>query len=480
MEVSGRRVRDRLLFWVPVAFFAAVVSYQLLGPVPIGMSDNGDFSRVAAPLGLWPTAAPPGSPDSRTQFHFFLPAYTIHQESWDSGVPSTEIWIAWAAKGISRVLLPKDHFDLRVMGVLHALIMLMALICLLRSLRERNPWIRLSAAALVLWMWTDVMYVQQFSTAYTDAGAVVALCLIFSVTLIVLLAPGGRRVWWAPVYALAGLFLLGTKLQHAPALVPLAAFCILMAFRRGVSRPARMVWSVTPFLLAGTAFFMARETPEQYRTAPAFSVVFFKIAVLARDPGRALADFRMPQEEYGKYIGHYYYEHTIPYDKPGFNEKIRSLVTPGSLASFYAHNPRTLWRVVRADWLVSASDVNLGNYGILRETDVRDRKASPEFNLWSGFRRRLFMGAPPYPLVFFAAAFLLGAGGVFSRKWRAGFPLWPVPAMMTLVALSGFLTSSLMDAAETARHMVLFQAGTDLTILSLFLALVVRNAPTRA
>jgi len=477
MELSGRRVRDRLLFWVPVAFFAAVISYQLLGPVPIGMCNNGDFPRVLAPFHLWPASSPPGHPDGRSEFHFFVPAYTVFPDSWSSGIPSTELWIAQVAKWVSQVVLPAGHFDLRVMGVLHALIMLAALVSTLRALREQRPWIRFSAAALVLWMWTDIMYVQLLSTAYSDAGAVSTLFVIFSVTLTVLLTPKGHSAKWAAAYGVAALFFQGTKLQHLPVFVPLAAFSVLMAFRPGLSRGARAVWCATPVLLAGTVMFMARETPEEYGTEPAFSVVFFKLAVLAKDPDQVLADFRMPRDEFGKYVGHYYYEHTVPFDKPAFNETIRTLAPPLKVVSFYMHNPDVLWMVVRNDWLLSATDVNLKGYGVLREADVRDHKASPEFHLWSAFRQYLFGIFPPYPVVFFGGALLLCAGGALRSGLRAEFPLWPVPAMMTLVAASSFLTSSLLDAAETARHMVLFQVATDLTILSLFLALVTRNKP---
>lgn len=75
------------------------------------------------------------------------------------------------------------------------------------------------------------MYVQQSSTAYSDAGAVVALCLAFSVALTVLLTRGGNSVRWLLAFAAASCFLLGTKLQHAAAIVPLSAFSIMMAVR---------------------------------------------------------------------------------------------------------------------------------------------------------------------------------------------------------------------------------------------------------
>ncbi len=83
--------------------------------------------------------------------------------------------------------------------------------------------------------------------------------------------------------------------------------------------------------------------------------------------------------------------------------------------------------------------------------------------------------APLYPIAVFGLALALCLAGMASRKMRACFPLWPVPAMAAFIAICCFLASSLLDAAETARHLVLFQAATDLTILSLFLAMAVRR-----
>jgi hypothetical protein len=157
---------------------------------------------------------------------------------------------------------------------------------------------------------------------------------------------------------------------------------------------------------------------------------------------------------------------------------MRALVTPRRLASFYLRNPRILLKTARYDWLNFAGDVNLQHYGDLREVDTVRRKRSPEFNLWSGARQRLFRVAPFYPLVLFGMSLLLCVAGAAEPKLRRALPLWPVPAMVTFIAVSCFLFSSLLDAGETSRHLVIFQVATDLTILSLFLAMVVRNKPS--
>jgi hypothetical protein len=484
----GQKKLSLLLIGIPVALFLAIVFHQMLGPVPIGLANNNDFPRVLGPLRLWPVNAIPPSSNLHSLFYYFVPEYVVSDPVYDLRIPSTEWLIALAAKYAAAVVLPRDRFDLRLMGVIHALLMALALALCLWAIRREAPWIRMCSAAILLWMWTDVMYIQQFSTAFSDAGALAALCLTFAVSMVVLLTPEGTSPRWAVAFALTSSFLLGTKLQHVPALVPLAAFATVLIFQRAASWSARATWGIALLTMLGTTLFMVIRTPDDYRTAPAFTVVFYKLAVIAKQPDRVLAAFHMPEKEFGKYIGHFYYEAEIPADQ-AFRDRIRALVTPGRLAAFYVQNPGILAAVLKSDWLNAAFDVNLRSpstkyllppYGDMREIDVIGKKTSPDFTLWSGLRKRLFIVFPVYPLIIFGISLLLFLAGFASPKTRAALPLWPLPSMMTFIAVACFLFSSLLDAADTARHLVLFQAATDLTILSLFLTGSIRTVAESA
>jgi hypothetical protein len=298
------------------------------------------------------------------------------------------------------------------------------------------------------------------------------LCILFAISMVLLLRNGSYSGAWVFGFVGAGCFLLGEKLQHAPDLISLSVLALMFA---AASRRWRMLWFAAPVLMLATALVLNERTPAKYRTAPSFTVVFYKLAVLSSEPNQVLAAFGMPLDEFGKYIGHYYYEAIVPHGDAVFDERIRSLVTPGRLVSFYLHNPGTAWKVLKGDWIESASDVNLGFYGDLREIDVKNGRQTPEFNLWSGARQRLFRVFPFYPLIFFVFSLALFGAGLFRAEVRARFPLWCLPGLMTVIAIATFFSSSLLDAVETARHMVLFQVATDLTIFSAIFALVLRN-----
>jgi hypothetical protein len=79
------------------------------------------------------------------------------------------------------------------MGLIHGAILTFALFTFLRALRTRGWGLRLVASTLLLFIWTDLEYVQQLNTAYTDAGAVVTLAVLFSLAVERVLTPAGHR-----------------------------------------------------------------------------------------------------------------------------------------------------------------------------------------------------------------------------------------------------------------------------------------------
>lgn len=461
----GRTARE-VLAWAPLLVFVVIIGFQLLGPVPFGLANNNDFARVLAPLGLWPRA---GSP--HVYFTYFVNDYVTGGQRWDSGVPSSEWLVAALAKKIAGVVLPPGTFQLRIMGLIHVSILTLALIIFLHALHRRRLWVRCVGGLLLVFVWTDLMYVQQFNTAYTDAGAIMALAVVFAISIECLLV--SSRWFWAVGFVLASCFLIGTKTQHETTLPALLAFCLLAAVR-APRRRDRVAWLCAPVLILGAALWMLVKTPSDYRAAPAFTVVFYKLAVLSPDPKRVLADFHMPEDEFLKYVGHFAYQPIAPMDDDQFRERIVSLVTLSSLSRFYWRHPDILRKVLVFDFRGSAPNVDLTlagpKYGLLREGDVRSGKRPFVLPYWSAFRRWLFRVAPFHLVWLFGWVILFGGACVAKPGIGRFVSIWPAVLMATLVAIPSFVFASLLDAIETARHLVFFQAATDLTIFSLALA----------
>jgi hypothetical protein len=459
----------RAALWLPVGLLALVAGYQALGPVPFGLANNGDFPRILGPLRLWPAA--PFRDDPHVYFRYFVNDYVEADPRYETGVPSSEWLVAALAKKIARVILPARTFQLRLLGFIHLAILGLALFIFLHALRSRAAWLRWICGFQLVFMWTDLEYVQQLNTAYTDAGAVVALAVLFSIAVHCLLADDSLAL---PVgFVLSGCFLLGTKTQHETALPFLVAFCVLAGIRAH-RKYHRAAWLAAPILLLGTTVWMLVKTPEDYRRGPAFTIVFFKLAVLSPDPKSVLADFRMPEGEFLKYVGHYAYQPEVPMQDPEFRRRILSLVTPSSLSMFYWRHPEMLRTVLLSDLRRWAPDVDLNEsgYGHLSESDVRSGRRPFELVAWSRFRRYLFTVAPLHPVWLFGLVILVSGCCVLSPGVGDWLPVWPITLSSELLAVSSFLFASLSEAVETARHLVFFQAATDLTIFSIVLSIL--------
>jgi hypothetical protein len=466
-RTSSSAFVSRALIWLPLALFAGIIGFQLFGPVPIGLANNRDFARVLGPFRLWP---PGPLQNPNLFFKYFVNDYIVTDPLYDLGVPSSEELIAHLAKGIARIILPNGTFQLRLMGLLHGAMLTLALFIFLRALRDRAPWLRLVCGLLLIFIWTDLEYVQQLNTAYTDAGAIVALAVVFSIAVHCLLDAGS---WpWALSFTLFGCFLLATKTQHETALPFLIGFCLLAAFRAR-QKYNRMAWLLASGLLLATVVWMIGKTPRDYRAPPAFSVVFFKLAVLSPDPKSVLAYFRMPEEEFGKYIGHHAYDPGVPIGDPTFQQRIISLVTPASLGSFYWRHPEILTKVLLFDLHDSAPNIDLSSdgYGHLRQTDVQSGKHPFVLVAWDRLRHQLFSVAPFYPIYLFGMAIVLSGLCILIPGMGRRFPVWPVALFSALLAVSSFLFASLLDAVDSARHLVFFQVAADLTIISVVLSI---------
>jgi len=245
--------------------------------------------------------------------------------------------------------------------LIHAAILTLALFIFLDAIRARAWWLRLVCGFLLVFIWTDLQYVQRFNTGWS-----------------------------------------------------------------------RTIWFTTPILLLGTSAWMLLKTPQDYRVAPAFTVVFYKLAVLSPDPKSMLADFHMPEGEFLKYVGHYAYEPEVPIGDPQFRRWILSLVTPSSLGSYYWHHPDVMKKVLLFEL----------------------RKFAPDL-------------VAPFHLVWlFGLAIVTSGFCILSPRIANWIPLWPVTLLSALLAVSSFMFASMSDAVENARHLAFFQAATDLTIFS--------------
>jgi hypothetical protein len=423
---------------IPTALFACVLGWQLFGPHPIGKGDNGDFPKVLGPIGVW--VAPENKPEL---YGYFVTDYRIDETHiWDPETPSTEVWLARAAKSICGLILPPGRFDLRVLGAIHAAIATLAFYLFLVPLRTH----RLLLTALFFVIFADPQYVQFYSTAYMDTASLVFFMLVFA------------TAWnqWPLLFCISASLFLGTKLQHQVCAIPLALFAVAMAYRT-----RKRLWLLTPVALLAVAIVMVQNTYTAYRVAPLFSAVFTKL--LPRDP-QALEELKLPAA-YGIYNHTHAYSPGSPVEDPVFRATFQNQLPTSRILAYYLRHPAIAADILRGDLVGYAPDIPMSTCGTMRRADnPTPAFRPPGLQPWSILRRKLAEHLPWHILVLY----------LLALAWRE--PRWPLAATLAVIGIVSFCAGSLLDATETSRHIILYQETTDLLFLMCFATFLSRPA----
>ena len=457
-KLQASRFSSRSLEIGAVLCFCLLAGYQLFGPVPIGLANNGDFPKV---LGLFHVPGPP----PEASFRYFVPDLKVdHNFFYTAGLPTSEILVAAPARLICRWLLPHHHFDLRVMGAIHCTIMALALWLMVRALRSVELSLRIACVSFLLFIWTDVEYVQFFSTAYIDAGAMVFFCLMAAIALNVILDDASRTRNWAILFSLSGVLVITSKLQH----VLLTGLLLLLTLRIAFSirqRKVRRLWLIAPLSFILAAAFITTASNPLYRADLVFDLIFNRLAPGATSPSAVLSEFGLDPVLL-KYVGDHAFMPDVPMNDREMRLYMIRTVTTKKVMRYYLRHPDEAIRYLKLDWMQSAPDVNLSHSaGRFREADIALKKQNESFTLWSTFRSKLVSQIPTaIPLLFVLdliaclVCALTPLGSIVSA--------WPILAFTVSSAIVSYVVATLNESVEVARHITLFQFATDLSLFT--------------
>lgn len=446
--------RIEILF---LAAAAAVLIGQLFLPPFIGLASNGDFSKVTGRLSLGPKN---GSADD---FVYFTSDYVYSPKyHWESQVLSSELILARAATMLGRVFGAREEFDIRYLGAIHSILFLTAYGLLLVFLRPMIPAVRVAVSAAALWIFTDVAYLAYFNSFYSDAAALLGLLLLLALALPFLTGPpvSAPRV---ALFGLAALLFISSKAQHGfYGFIP-ALFALLPAWSAKRAW-TRLVGSLVCVVLLAASVWVVRTTPASYKAEALFNLVFFKLTKYSTTPLEDLKELGLG-EQHLQYIGmHAFLPHSPTNDKNWAQEFYRRSGY-SKLAGFYFRHPRRALAILAGDLRTEAFQIRAFNLANHRRADGYPSYAlANRFAFWSRLRSTLFYRWPGHILAWYAM--LLAA--TIRMIYQGGLPLKPGGAWiclsMTTMAILEYGTTSLADACETYRHLLLFHALTDLTV----------------
>ena len=455
--ISGRVRASRALVVCAAAASAAILAAQLLVKPIVGLANNGDFERVMSYAGLRYTS-------DRYEDKYFTHVVSkfAYAPVWDrSGYLTSETLLARCAREASRPFSKDGLFDLRWLGALHAALVVAGIALLVAAAGALTVPAQATAAALLVFFFTDVGYAAPLNSFYSQAASVAFLLPAAG-----LAALGLRRgrldggLLAAFVAAAAGL--VASKPQeslHGPLLA-------LLALRLAPpDRAGRLRGALAAAALCAVAVLVYRAIPDRsFREVALYRSVFEEMLRDSPDPAGDLAALGA-DPSLAVYAGRSAYAPDAPLSDPAFRAAFFDRVGYRGLLRFYLARPgRFAARLARAaPGAVRLRPGALGNF----ERDApgyAPNRTTNRFGLWSRIRRGLAPVAAPWLVL------LLGGNAIAAAaRWRRASARGRRvrEAMLVLVAMAAveLAVCVLADSLESVhRHLFTFHALCDLLL----------------
>ena len=458
-------LRKPLVFEAAVlALMAVLVAIQLFVPPIVGLADNGDFSRVAEPLGIYP---PPELGDA-AYFGWVIPEYRFDaRRIWVGGLCcySSETLFGVASLPIGLAISPPGRFRLAGIGIVNALAFLTAAALFLAATRPLPAHARVLAGLLLLFFFTDVTYVSLLNSFYTEP----ATLTFFLATLAFALRLAARDVpspGLVTAFFLSALLLATSRPQAAMLGVLFAVLGLRLVSRASRRQSVLVAAAAAGVVLLSIAY--SRSTPSLLQRTYVFNAVFRELLSRSPEPAKDLAELGV-SPELVRFVGYSGFEPDAPVTDPRFQETFR--VGYGDLARFYLSHPGRLWKMFDrgAEHAFEMRPWGLGNY--TRESGRPARARSERIAVWSAAKFR----AVPSRLWFVAAYLCINAAVAVALRFRSrsriGRRASEVWIAVVAAAAFQFAVASVMTALSR-RSFFLFNAACDLMLIALLVTAV--------
>jgi hypothetical protein len=452
---------SRVLNAAFLALVAIALVWQLFIPPALGVANDNDFQKLAGRYCLGnigkDARSTPVLFDYTSMTWYFSPdACTVWPQRTVAEVPFI------LAMGLNRLFTSPSRFDLRWMGAVYGIIFLAGFVWMQHALASVPVSASFALRTAYLLIICNAVYVPWFNTFYFDAltlacltGAIASVCLL-------VLRPRNSAI----TVLLGGLWLAGvagSKSQHAPlALLFLPLF--LLPSRKASIAP---VWPrvISTLLIIGGAVLSLGTIPASYQGMAPFNVLFYRILPGVPDPGRYLAETRIPPS-WIRYIG----QHTFLPDSPLATEagqaKFAEWFGPMDLIRFYARHPALAWRVAEINLTEASFDRvrmktgtiehRLGNYE--QSAGKPPQSLSHFLGVWPAVEHTVISGRPLAYLAWIFA--VVGAGWALAPR---------IPRILILLAAySACLVVAwaipMLDGLDAGRHLTIFNFLLDLFV----------------
>jgi hypothetical protein len=438
---------------------AVALSAQLFVSPIVGLADNRDYERVMGYAGFQHTTAD----YAERYFSFLRSQYAVVAPGWfRGGYHTSETLLAFGARWLHLAFARGPLFDIRLLGGIHAALLLLALAGLIRACRDLTLTAQALVAALLVFVFTDVGYVAPFNSFYSQTASLLFLLLTAAIAASAVRRGELSGGWLIAYFATAALFVC-SKPQEKLAAPLLALYGLRLAgagWRGAWRRPA--VWLALGLL--SFSIWYGRHAPYTLREATLFQVVFGDLLVHSSS---AAAD----AAELGLEPGWLVYVGTTPYapDSPllGSQFRMEFLRRFGyrRILGFYLRHPERLadrmTRAAREAWTLRPG---FGNFEASAGFPPGAR--ATRFSTWSRTRER-FSGLSLPAIAALLGGNLLAALATWRRASARGRLFREGVAVMVLMAALAFSVCVLAQAPpDLSRSLYAYHALCDLLLIA--------------
>jgi hypothetical protein len=437
---------------------AIIISYRLFVPPLVGIADNGDFSRFF-------TAGLDHISISREDryFAFFNSKYRIADARRPGRyLSSTEIPIR-IAREASVALIDDNIFDIRLVGVLYLLLLLVGMYLVLLATRPLGVVTRVIAACFLLLVLTDACYVSSFNSFYSEPTAFVFFIAAAGSALLAIVDK--PSIWLLLTYYAASAGLVTCKPMYAPFALLFATLGVYIS--RG-SRQTLRLGVALAVLLCVTAVVYYSRAPQWLRTNVAFVGIFTDLLPNSPSPAQDLAALGLPAE-WDRLIGTTPFDAGSPATRTDFQEEFLGRVGALTLSRFYLLRPARLYSLVTRCSRRILTQTPLGYY----EKQSGRAAFSQPSSAWYRIRGYLFPKSVWTVLALFVLGGATAIAGMIRARSKTSRDIFGLYAFVLATAAAQFFVPILsLGEVDLSRYLILFNLIFDVSVFVVPLSIV--------
>ncbi|MEN6371654.1 MAG: hypothetical protein ABFD64_06525 [Armatimonadota bacterium] len=428
------------------------------------------------------------------KYNLFVNREFMWDSKFDPSYPTSELLFLGGGSLLNGAVSSDDTFDIRGLGLVHAITFLLVTALLVLYARSLTAWRRLLLYALVAFIFTDIGYVAYFNSLYSEPSSLIFFCaaVVFALAGIAKGQSNDRGWLFIIGYFAASALFVTAKFQNAFLGFPMAFFgwrlygMVTPASKRLMPRFRWLgVGLVILLTLASAGFYgLYTELSAHARPANLYDTVFEEILGHSKTPEADAAALGLPVS-LAKYAGTSAYSTDVPAE---VKSEIVSRVGYTNVIKFYLTHPGRLWNLAGRS-AASSLSMRPSYLGNLEPSAVdQDKLAGQQINpsaLPDDFRSRKFSAWSTIkkncvPKTLWFLGLFLGVNvATVVLKWRyfdkmvKDYKISELHAVLILMAVLQFFIVIIGEGEhEIVKHLFLFNLLSEICFIFLIMYMV--------